>query len=508
MPEDDDTERVRLVYDDLIPAPGRELPAKLRIPVLETTSSRNDFLIGLEIFGTDAVIFSTLSELSTHCCRCANELLRFVDLRGNWPGDAEVGQPSVNMFMIRKSDHSRLCLATGARNGNTVHDDYGSGTTATIRFAIEGTGFRDSPGLFNKITVEVRMEVGSSNLLTAVDVDLEEDNWEEIIDSSVESLLQVVESPGFASRWVAPCTAPPVKSESVKSQVAKKMRTAAPGSVSNALQLLTETVIVRSKPPAVMTLVFAQLEVKDLMQASEVSRSWRTAAQNDHSWTAIFKREPLLTKLEEPWVSRKQLCIQQAQAKKLVAVPLAEISYKDYCWAIEVYISSEDSDDEDSHTMLMSVLAPVAVPVGSFDDTFTILSCAADEAVGAIELEVNFGEDPQIAVCLSLLRKRDSKRLFLFDTQATYEDDFIRGEKCHAPFEGVDTFACASFYATVILQDEDYDDEWESTHTRRIKGVDVDLEGYAAHQLDGLSIVTLSGLLQMVECPGYKHLWV
>ena len=204
-----------------------------------------------------------------HSCRRSTGLQT---AHGAGPGEDQ-GPQKINVFLIRKSDHSRLCLAAGDE-GHTNHDDNVSGSNVANTFAIDGTGFGDSTAeLFNKMTVEVLMELSRDDMLTDVIIQLEDANYDEFIDSSVESLLQVVESPGFASRWAEKSPLPAKAESREMTQAKKKMRPTVTGAVTNVLQLLTETVMVRSKTPAVMTQFFAQLEAKDLMQASEVSRS-------------------------------------------------------------------------------------------------------------------------------------------------------------------------------------------------------------------------------------------
>ena len=70
-------------------------------------------------------------------------------------------------------------------------------------------------------------------------------------------------------------------------------------------------------------------------------------------------------------------------------------------------------------------------------------------------------------------------------------------------------FASMHFYTTVCLQheeDEDEDQDENEVYTQKVKSVQVELWSYGYES--ELLIPTLGGLLQMVECPGYAHLWV
>ena len=485
------------------------LPYNLKLPILETRSTRSNFMLGVEIYSDDGdAIYSALSELSTICSATSNEILELNDIDGcPWTADrAEV--PRLDVFLLRKSDHSRLCLATDASNGHAHDDDYGSGTSIYNQFIIDGTGFQGvgSENIFNKMHLQVRMET-QGQLLAAVTIEMEDEIHDEWLDSSVESLLQAVESPGFASRWVAPHRN--VQTQALASyQTSKIPRLATPfgsESVSTALQLLTKTAVVRSRAPPVMTLVFAKLEVKDLMQASEVCRDWREAAAHKNSWLKICESEPLVIALYDMYPrrhSRKQLYIQQVQANQLVSAPFAAVSCSDYRFAVELTAAGR-------HEKI--VTAVVALPADGQElmldhDSQEVVNYTLDQPI-----EISLGHDGplSIALKLSLIRASDGKRLHLVDITEYDYDESIAGAKAHHNDDASgcnDAFSTLWFDCRIELQDdEDFDNE--EYHTRKITNLSIDIDGYAVGY-DMLLIPTLGGLLQMVECPGYAHLWV
>ena len=67
-----------------------------------------------------------------------------------------------------------------------------------------------------------------------------------------------------------------------------------------------------------------------------------------------------------------------------------------------------------------------------------------------------------ISQSASLLRKRDDKRLYIFDGSAgNYKEDFIRGSGQQDPFKGGAAFASVYFQTVVCLQEIEEGDEDE-----------------------------------------------
>ena len=509
---DEDDERVRLIYDDLLPSPARTrprdlIPVNLRIPELPTLSARADYLLGLEIYSADGdAIFSTLSELDS-LQECSKDTHRLISPDFDpcaWPGDRrEVGEvPQVDLFLFRKQDCSRLCLAAANDQGHAYDGDYSEDTTIYNEFDIDGTGFGNAEpnDMFNRMIVKVEMRLRGHSL-TELSVQLEDDEYGgfgEWIESSVDCLLQAVQSPAFASRWVAPLQSvgavrmPSTSAADIDSNNTKKKPRlmSSPTSTSSALQLLTTTAIVRSKPPPVMTHVLMQLEVKELIYASAVCRDWRDAAAHGNSWSLIFESEPVLTELYETFRSKfshRQLYLQQAKANALASAPFVSVATSDYQCAVEVFTPSG--------TLLTQV---VSLDPSRGHDLETIFTLDLSKSI----CEVSKDTVPKVKVYL--VRKHDSKRICLVDAGIDdgdaevmwFENTYHAGKLC-------DPDAFRIPYLDVSIDVEQIEDEGRE----KLKTLKVKMDDYNGAEAEPI-IVSLDGLLQMLECPGYAHCWV
>jgi hypothetical protein len=266
-----------------------------------------------------------------------------------------------------------------------------------------------------------------------------------------------------------------------------------PTSTSSALQLLTTTAIVRSRPPPVMTHVLMQLEVKQLIYASAVCRDWRDAAAHGNSWSLIFESEPVLTELYETFRSKfshRQLYLQQAKANALASAPFVSVATSDYQCAVEVFTPSG--------TLLTQV---VSLDPSRGHDLETIFTLDLSKS----KCEVSEGTVPKVKV--HLVRKQDSKRICLLDAGASdadgeylyFYDNTYHAEKLCDP----GAFRTPDFSARMEMDLEQIEDEDRET----LKTLKVEMHDYDGGEAE-LMIVSLNGLLQMLACPGYAHCWV
>ena len=98
-------------------------------------------------------------------------------------------------------------------------------------------------------------------------------SFEETHVESVEGLLQIIESPAFAKRWVLP---PALQITSVSGALStEKTADVQQTAALNLIDVLS---------PKLLAAVIINLSGKDLRRASEVSRHWFTAAMDEDSW--------------------------------------------------------------------------------------------------------------------------------------------------------------------------------------------------------------------------------
>ena len=533
----DDYKNVRLIYDDLIPRDN--MPSKLAIPIFNTITSRGKYLLGIKIYSQDGDhIFASLDELNApnpDClqfrfinhicdCKCAEEDVRSV--------------PNVDLFLVRKSNYSRLCLASQSMDGDVYTDDYGEGTTIHVcnRFRVEGTGFSDStPWYFNSTFVTVEMTLNHSRRrpaacqLSAVSVSLDKSYGDDFNCAIVENFLQMVESPGFASRWVS-FKGPPLPTLTTNEKMAKKKRLQSHvlpvasfvSLATNALKLLEQTQA-RTHAPPVMSYVMALLGAKDLMNASAVSRSWHKCAMKDSSWFAVYACEPVLSLLHSRYsrhqYSRRDFFEQQIRANALASAPLMPVDSNSYVLAVDI-VANDGLMCQPRASYISELSSPGST--NRFADDREQLALL--EFKPPIEISLTktrsypyWTSNNVSALEFFLVRKHDGKRLFLSKAlqivDYMYEEDIIFSEAddyMSCPTDsGEDAFIPTYLCTHLNLAEEpDYDAAiWNGDHhTRKICSMDIGVEGYGTG-MDSALTASVAGLLQAIECPGYAHHW-
>ena len=501
----------RLVYDDLVDRAGRILANP--IPILETVSLRDDYLLGLEIYSNEGdPIHSTLTELTSICEQQKSgfaQRLLVEDTSCQWHGGQGEGAevPFVNMFLLRKCDQSRLCLADKCYYGDAYDDEYGEGTFVHNRFTIGGTG-EDDGGVFHTAKLEVRMTLGGSRM-EKIEVHLPE-GYDEWVVQSVEQLLQMVESPAFASRWVQPLAKGTVRTAQ-GTQERKKARLMPPlPAGGDPLKLLAKTEIIQSRPPSLITHVLTQLEVKDLMRASEVCRDWYHASNDDRVWAGIYEYEPVLVELQNQYKQPcKRLYAQQVKSLKAAKARLPVIPRDEYRLATEIYRIEDPS---------RAIAASLHELDADAYEQNELLDFTLDSPIdiNTKEGESVLSADPY-SVRLFLVRKQDNKRLLLSDDCASEDCDMMtHDDTTHdIVLNGCgefakprpDVFAYCRIDTIMRLQEvknaESFD--FDAPHTRKVESFRFALPdgSWASEPM----VETVETLLQMVECPAYADSW-
>jgi hypothetical protein len=326
----------------------------------------------------------------------------------------------------------------------------------------------------------------------------------EWFESSVDCMLQALQSPAFASRWVAPSrgvgTATPLLSAS-DTCTAKRSKPTVETATStinatSALQLLHTTAIVRAKPPPVLTHVLKQLETADLLRAGAVCRDWRDAAAHDNSWSLIFESEPLLSELHQRYgskFSRKQLGVQQKKANALASAPFNILPTTDYQCLVEVALQNQR----------LSQMVPLISAQDPNDVRETLLTTDLSHLSYYFDWDGWDFSDAEVKVYL--IRKRDGKRMRIVDTDDHCEvlenSIFFMGQYYVAATCDPDAFRAPCF--DVYLEFEENEQE---TSTKKLESLAVRMVSYS-DDLDALAITSVNEVLQMLECPGYAHCW-
>lgn len=371
----------------------------------------------------------------------------------------------------------------------------------------------------------VRMTLDGSHSLMTVQVELGScEHWEGMESvSSVEWMLQLVESPAFASRWIAlmDCLHTSTPKVILKPS-ATRDSTRGPARTDAVHQLLKAAVVVRAKPPPIITLVLRQLEAKDLVRASMVCHYWYEGAKHDSAWTLLYEQQkPMLDRVRQQvlasgMVTQKELVLQQAQAVSATAVSLRKVSRDDYSMSIEVYA---DGNDDGSHQLTVrstrkliyhavcELASSGTELVAHKPDKPTMLTAETSQSLSQLSVQI----------VLSVIRKRDTKRLVLcegevddFDvsvdgldgsttTREFYHHSSIVRNRLHVKdnrFTGVFLFG-----ATVVSQSSE---EWDDKAASKLESISVDVD----EDMDGENFATsVEGLLNVIECPCYDTRW-
>ena len=189
------------------------------------------------------------------------------------------------MFIMRKSDMSRLCL-TADSTGDPINWDYEShedDETSVYNF------FTAGGAVGNPMRLHFRVHIPSydSQSFVSLDVRLDEDD---ILVYSVDAALQLLESPAFAARWASIAVQTQDQSKPERN-ILLTTPSQPPRVGSTDVQALLATVtLVCSKPPPVMTQVLRLLDLQSLLRASAVCRLWHAAAVHDSSWHLLIEK--------------------------------------------------------------------------------------------------------------------------------------------------------------------------------------------------------------------------
>jgi hypothetical protein len=475
---------------------------RTKLCVLETFTIRNDFLLGVEVrMPGRQVLYANLCELPSLYTGQDASCLHALNIHDvhSWPGSEP---PRVSVFLLRKSDGSRLDLSVDSADSNAYQDDYDSTIVFINRFGVADTGRYG--GLCNLLRFEV-VSAKRGRRLSSVSVRLDGGGYNAYDDwlvRSVEWMLHMLSSPGFASRWVAPLRT-------------RRVRRLAPVVLAvprqaNPYNLLRTTVIAAAKPPPLMALVLKHLEAKLMVRASEVCRDWYAAVNHREAWSRLLETYPMLAKIREysdgalPVCSTKSLFIQQTKSHRAMSSELVRPPRTDYRLGVELY---------DVDVLKHASLADISTAAPNADFYTEESSEVLTEVTFADGKTIEY-DSSELRLVVSAFRKRDGKRITLFDSMeedADVDEIFFSGYLSVANFgifdQSVSTECESSvpvvrFLTTLYL--EPVEENEGSGGTWTLKSVDINLSGGSDNRL---SVCCVDGMIQLLECPGFADLW-
>jgi hypothetical protein len=472
-------------------------PPLTNLRALETSTIRRDFLLGIEVrSGCGTVLLAEVADLRHLGPGLDASVLYCTYKYTRWPGPANV-PPRVSVFILRKKDGSRLDLVADSTSSDANQDDYGS--VFCDRFGIADTGRYG--GLFNLLRLQVVCDKQAQHL-SRVSVELEPcgtfsefyDDW---VVTSAEWMLHILSSPGFVRRWVAPPRKRRAQRPAGQAQAGSLLR--APVHASDCLR----TTVVASKPPQPMSLILQHLEVNLMVRTGLVCRDWYAALSHPETWSRVLQMHPLLAQIRKqndvilPSSSTKSLFIQQYKARRAMSVQLVRPPRTDYCLAVEILCNGE---------LVHSSLADITTAEPKMDllsEDFESLATVTFTQEATVDLY-----DDELRLSLSMFRKHDGKRFPLYDDSDCDEDFnvlYFYGALptmfsiCDTSTD-LDSVPIIGFHASLKLEpvlDSDY-------RSATLRSIDINIG--AASEFT-LSMSSADGVIQLLECPGFAHLW-
>ena len=282
--------------------------------VVHVPPTREGYQLGVEVrTGAGKLLLGTVTELSAH--RQAGQQTLAV-LKGDADGEAaKIGLPvdghvssmSVAVLLVRKADDAVLVLQ------KPTFEDFDGNSSYFSAPWERGTGH--DAGIFKY--VELRTNIcwklvepasGCGGVIDALDtICLELDDYADEEDpvGSVEDLLQILESPPFARRWIAApslrlrCEAAadedePSDSPAAGAQMETGQLTVTESFTRKQRRSELEAAAARAKTAdawkqiqgkgTLLSSLLSHLDAKNLRRASEVSRRWHQASAADSVW--------------------------------------------------------------------------------------------------------------------------------------------------------------------------------------------------------------------------------
>lgn len=459
-----------------------------KLCVLETSTIRRNFLLGIEVrSGCGTVLFSKLAELNHLRPGLTAPVLYASTQSASWPGPANV-PPRVSVFMLRKTDAGRLDLVVDSDSSHAHEEEYEY--TFENSFGIEGTGRYG--GLFNLLRLQVfcTRRAGS---LSRVSVRLEFDveHYNDWVVHSVEWMLHIVSSPAFVRRWVAP---PRKRRARVQAGASRR----APGHAHELLR----TAVASAKPAPLMSLVLKHLEVKPMVRTGVVSRGWYAAVNHPETWSRALQMHPLLAQIRKhsdiiPSSSAKSLFIQQHKARCAMSAELVRPPRTDYCLAVEIH---EDGKLVHASLADITVANPKTDLLAEVYERLATVTFLQGETVMV---------DSDVRLSFSMFRKHDGKRFPLFNGSVQDGDAGVLYFYGKLPdvFTIYDNSQNESSVPVirfdVDLYEEPHSDD--SSATVNLKSLNINIDCAGDEEFN--SMCSVDGMIQLLNCPGFVHLW-
>jgi hypothetical protein len=273
-------------------------------PSLPSPPARADYLIGFELHFKHLNLDIKCSDIQELVLSKQGplELAHFSSPPGSMlMKDVENYSIQLSAFLLRKCDMGIFTLMKDGRTKNRF--DYESWDTLLHSITLWGTveipGTGQESGMFRACHIDVNVLTCAPVLYNGDHTGVAEvnfamagnkDSFEETHVESVEGLLQIIESPAFAKRWVLP---PALQITSLRpTPHAKPVCRSAPGGAGRRAFSSTRITDVQTAAlnliavlnVKLLAAVIINLGGKDLRRASEVSRHWFTAAMDEDSW--------------------------------------------------------------------------------------------------------------------------------------------------------------------------------------------------------------------------------
>ena len=460
------------------------------------------YLIGVEVKSAtgNQQIFSRLSDL-THSTD-VRSLLTCEQLNCKWhnPIWLHDQNPRVSLFLLRKADNCRLCLAADSSEGHIDQDDYAGRCEMECcnRCTVTGTGDGDDAAakMCTAIRVAIKMTVIDCTLKHLhLQLEVNDYDFDGYVVDTIEELLQTIEAPAFAARWV-----PPPQRIRLRKQVAEVSSELSQH--ENVCQRLQRTVVAAPNltswrghnAPSLLSVCLLHLsDVRDLVRAGEVCKGWHRASKHDTAWgpgQVLENCSPTLMLLRGRRTclhTCEQLCAQQRDANQAALVPLSPRTCKrtDYMVAVQIAISAQEPlhflCDLETDGQVNLLTRNVRITGVSFDN---------------------------LSVKLSLLRKRDSKcfHMVTYDDEWTRDADYMYANDCVSTGLSGDCSTIACIEARFTIVDHSHVSERE-IRTDTITSIKFHVEDIEATDSDCPCIANVDALLQMVEWPDNAHRW-
>ena len=381
------------------------------LPVLDTLHGRGQYMVSLEIVSAGGeVLFSAMSELAA--CEDLGLCKHAPDI--SWMSSDPV--PTVTAWLIRKLDGAKfLCMRNSALEiepDDTEIYAYAYSTLyclANNKLGLLIPSFDLSADVSGKMVAQPRLDhqmytryemCDNTELrMRGVHLSLEDPQHGECDDVSVDLLLQMLASPALAGFWVSP----PLRQDTllavpdnVNQDDAKRQSTGLASELRHRIEKL-----------GLLSRILQNLDAKELLRTSEVSRAWHDASNHDTAWALIcgmprLASLRLMKSMPECNATLKQLYMQHVTAEKADGQKSSGPDFSEYLLGIELFGGGGEP--------VLSALNELEPPTDALDQQYLF-----QQKLQPNELTIRVGERFRMEMTVFLVRKSDGKRFSLIE---------------------------------------------------------------------------------------------